>query len=283
MGINKRLFAKIYERCLKIIADSSDANIKNKETKLHKAYYDLCKTEDHELQEFYSIVYELRFYQYINDLGIEIKAGNDNKGGPDFITELGYIECVCPTKGESGTLERQWLDNRLKQPMNRYEAVLPRLSGAILDKRKKYKNYLDKNTIDKTKPCIIAINTSIFSNEFQSSSNLELILKILYGIGNEIVEYDTETNSFVETNGVAVHTYESEGVKPPRNIPLALNIFADKEYKNISGIILNNNAIGEELSDEFFYLLLNPVASVQIDEACLRGIKYFTQVKYDSN
>lgn len=154
MSINKPLFDTIYKKCLLIITNSSDINIKNKQGQLCAAYKKLCKTEDHELQEFYSVVHELRLYQYIKDLGITVSALNDNKAGPDFITDLGYIECVSATKGLKGLPERNYLEKQLKQSMNRYVSAIPRLSSVIADKAKKYGIYLKDNVINEKIPRI---------------------------------------------------------------------------------------------------------------------------------
>lgn len=275
MSINKPLFDEIYDKCLLIINQSSDKNIKKKKAKLCATYNELCKTKDHELQAFYSVVHELRLYQYIKDLGIGITAANDNRAGPDFLTNIGYIECVSATKGLVGTPERDWLDKRLKQSMNRYLSALPRLSSAIVDKAKKYETYLQSQIIDETRPRIIAISTSIFSNEFHSNLNLDLALKILYGIGCRTMRFNLLANSFVEEKGVESHTYEEVGVKPPRNVELQLNLFNEKEFEHISGVIVNNNAISEELQKDYCCLLLNPFAKLPIDETKLNGVKYF--------
>lgn len=52
MSINKPLFDTIYKKCLSIITNMSDINIKNKQGKLCAAYKKLCKTEDHECKNF---------------------------------------------------------------------------------------------------------------------------------------------------------------------------------------------------------------------------------------
>lgn len=164
--INEHLFKDIYNKCLSIINTSKDQNILNKQQKLASAYSLLRETEDHELQEFYSVVYELQIYQYIKDLGIKISSANDIKAGPDFITDLGYIECVCATKGLPGTPERKWLDARLRQRMNRNIAALPRLSSAIKDKAKKYEIYLYKQIIDKKSLVLLDLVLRFFPMNF---------------------------------------------------------------------------------------------------------------------
>ena len=283
VSINKPLFDKIYKKCSSIIDQSVDSNIIKKRKRLDDNYVALCKSADHEFQAFYSIVHELRLYDYVKKLGIGINAANDNKAGPDFVTDLGYIECVNATKGELGTPERLCLENRLKQSMNRYVSALPRLSSAILDKKRAYKGYLQKCQIDESKPRIIAISTSVFSNEFHSQLNLELILKILYGIGCRTMRFNLAANSFVEENGVESHAYEESAVRPPRNVDLPLSYFYNEEFKDISGVIVNNNAISEDLEKDYFCLLLNPFANVPIDKTRLPGIKYFELDNVDNN
>lgn len=278
MEINQKLFNDIYNNCLKIINTSTDSNLKKKKSKLDKSYDELCIKENHELQEFYSIVHEIRVYKYLSDLGVEICASDDIKAGPDFITNLGYIECTNATKGANGTPERSYLNKRLKGTMNRFEAALPRLSSSIWDKSKKFKEYLENNIINAEKPCIIALSTAIFSNEFHSDLNLTLLLQILYGIGCETMAFNRTTNQFVEETA-ETHSYQVESKKPPKNTSIPLNFFSNPEYEHIAGVILNNNSIGEELNKKYFCLLLNPHAKNPINIQLLSGIKYFT---YDS-
>lgn len=51
MSINKPLFDEIYDKCLLIINQSSDKNIKKKKAKLCATYNELCKTKDHAISE----------------------------------------------------------------------------------------------------------------------------------------------------------------------------------------------------------------------------------------
>lgn len=99
MSINKPLFNSIYGECCNIVKSSQDKSILRKRNKLDYSYKQLCKTKDHELQEFYSIVHELRTYHFFCCNNLTIYAQDDNYIGPDFLcTEVGYIECVSVTK-----------------------------------------------------------------------------------------------------------------------------------------------------------------------------------------
>lgn len=275
MGINEPLFDAIYRECLQIINESTDKNILSKQRKLEASYRELCRLKDHELQEFYSVVHELRLYDYVKRLGIAITARNDNHAGPDFLSDLGYIECVCLTKGATGTPQRQWVNQRLGGSMNRYKSASHRLTSVILDKQKKFSDYLNKNVIDKNRPRIIAVNTSIFSNEFCGDLNLELALKVLYGIGCLQMCFDPKVNAFVEAKGTATHAFEDTDIKPLSNVELHLNYFSQTEFQNISAVILVNNSIGEKLKKDYFNMLLNPYSDTPLNINLLSGISYF--------
>lgn len=185
-----------------------------KKDKLDYSYKQLCETEDCELQEFYSIVHELRTYYFLCNNNLTVHVQDDNHIGPDFLcSEIGYIECISITKGAVGTECRKYVEKCLSRSMNRYLAALPRITSAIIDKKNKYETYLSKQAIDPNIPRLIAINTSIFSNEFNSDSIIDLLLKILYGIGCQIMRVKINPISFVEENGVESHQYNDIGKK----------------------------------------------------------------------
>lgn len=96
------------------------------------------------------------------------------------------------------------------------------------------------------------------------------------------MRFNLETNQFIEDAECESRLYEDTGLKPPKNIELQFNYFSEKEFENISGVILNNNSIGEELKKEYFCLLLNPFARCPIDASQLEGITYFQLNKTDA-
>ena len=92
MNINKPCFENLYRRCCNIIKNSSDKNIKEKQLKLDRTYQTLCRTENCELQEFYSIVLELKVYEFLTSNNINLIVADDSKEGPDFECEFGRID-----------------------------------------------------------------------------------------------------------------------------------------------------------------------------------------------
>lgn len=284
MIINKTIFDSIFDECLDIIHSSSDKAILNKEEKLNKAYKKLVENNDNELQEFYSIVHELRTYHLLKTKGLSVTAQNDNKKGPDFYCEeLGYIECVSVTRGEKGTECRKYVEKCLARISFRYLAALPRITSVITDKKKKFEDYLSKRIIDSQVPRIIAINTSVFSNLVHSDLMFDLFLQILYGIGNQVLWVRRNPISFIdEGEGVETHRYNDKGYKQD-NLELDLAYFEKEEYQNISAIILVKNAITEKDIENNFIIFTNPLANVPINVERLRAFNVMVQRNKDDN
>lgn len=284
MSINNKIFASIYDECLEIIHSSSDKAILNKEEKLNKAYKKLVDNDDNEVQEFYSIVHELKTYHFLKTKGLAITAQNDNKKGPDFYCEeLGYIECVSVTRGEKGTECREYVEKCLARKSFTYLAALPRITSVIIDKKKKFEDYLSKKTIDSQVPRIIAINTAVFSNLVRSDSMFELLLQILYGAGNQVLWVSKNPKSCIdEDEGVETYRYNDKGYKHD-HLELDLAYFEKEEYQNISAIILVKNAITENNIENNFIIFTNPLANVPINVERLRAFNVMVQRSKDDN
>lgn len=270
MSVNKPLFDELYVECKNIIQLSNDKNIKSKETKLDFAYKKLCEEENAELQEFYSVLHELRTYDYLQKKNYIIKSQNDNNVGPDFYVEgLGYIECISITKGEEGTVSREYINKLLAGTFNRYKSALPRISSALIDKKIKFETYLNNKIIKKDIPRVIAINTSVFSNEFHSSLIIDLAQKILYGIGCQTINFKEK-----QVPGVETHTFDIIGNKN-NDKQLELGYFYNDDFKNISAVIITNNSVGEVLEDKYFNVYLNFRANCPICLDNIKNIRYF--------
>lgn len=282
MSINEPCFKKLYESCCDIIKNSNDKNIKNKQTKLNDSYNKLIRTQDCELQEFYSIVLELRVYEYLLKNKINIKATNDTKKGPDFECDFGYLECVSVTKGEKGTPGRDFIDKQLLGSVNRHKSELPRISSAIKDKKDKYTNYIENKVINDHKPLIIVVGTSIFANEFNSSSCIEDTMQVLYSIGNEYLMYDVKNRKFIDTPNRQNRNYDNYG-KKSESLNLEFDYFFKNDYKNISAVILVCNHIFENIDKNNFRIFLNPYTSRPIDKNAISLFKYFNLIKENDN
>lgn len=245
--------------------------------RLDSEYKQIFESKEPDFQKFYSIVHELRTYDYLIKKGFDVIAQDDDHIGPDFQSEnIGYIECVSVTKGKPGTDGRRYVDDRLSRETNRYQAALPRISSVIKDKKEKFKEYLEKKAIDSEKPRIIAVNTSVFADLVRSELLMELFLEILYGEGPRMMKLRRKpTNNLIE-DGYEYHQYKNKEEKH-NGSNIELDYFAQDEFKIISAIIATNNPLGEKVDNKYFGVLLNPLANNPIDIRQLNNVRYLSR------
>lgn len=264
----------VYRECLSIIRSSNDKNILNKKLRLNNEFIKYINDPNEEYK-FYSIVDELRFYDFLTKHGFTISASNDNKGGPDYYcSQIGYIECVSATKGNLGTPEREWIETALLEKHCRYKSLIPRISAAINSKRDKYDNYINNGIIDVTEPKIIEVSISMLSDEVRSELLEKSTQQILYGMGTQCMLYNKQTG-FVSDN-IEWRDYNKMVKKYNKSFPT--DYFHDPKYNIISAVILTSNAFTEQLIDDKVFVFLNPNADIPINIDALTNLNYFYRI-----
>ena len=274
-------YEKVFNKCMAILESSNDVNMKCKESRLIAAFNQL-REEQEPTQEFYGLVHEITLYDFLLKHNINPIAGSDLHGGPDFSSEIGYIECVSTTMGKKGTPGREWIDRQLDKDMNRYLSALPRLSRVIFDKRVKYEGYINKQAVDKSTPLIIAVSSAMFTKEFCGDLIFDLAMKILYGIGCQTFQFDKASHSFISQERIATHCYEDRGRKS-KDKELELNFFADDEYNIISAVLVTTNVINEDLENRHVAIFTNPNAKNKLDINKIDNISCFVLDKILDN
>ena len=274
-------YEKVFNKCKSILENSDDKNMKSKESRLIAAFNQLQEVQG-PTQEFYSLVHEITLCDFLSKHNINPVAGSDSHGGPDFSSEIGYIECVSITMGEKGTPERKLIEWRLKQDRNRYISALSRLTSVIQSKRKKYAYYIDKQVINKSTPLIIAVSSAMFTKEFCGDTIFGLAMKILYGIGPQTILFDSAKNSFISQKGVAKDKYDDIGIKS-KGKELKLNYFADEDFNIISAVLVTTNVINEDLENRHVAIFANPNAINKLDTNKIDNISCFIfEKKFDN-
>ena len=271
MPIVMTQYEKVFKKCKAILDNSNDKNMKSKEERLIATFNQLCK-EQEPTQEFYGLVHEITLYDFLLKHNINPVAGSDLHGGPDFSSEIGYIECVSTTMGKQGTIGREWVDRQLDKNMNRYLSALPRLSRVIFDKRAKYEKYIKNGVVDKSTPLVIAVSSAMFTKEFCGDLIFDLAMKILYGIGPQTFQFDTVSHSFISQQGIETHCYEDKGRKSKEK-ELELNFFADEDYNIISAVLVTTNVINEDLENQHVAIFVNPNATNKLDTNKIDNIR----------
>ena len=257
MSYNPYLFKKIYNSCSNIINQTNDKNLKKKKKNLEFAYKRVQETDNCEIQEFFSVAHELRTYELLKKLNKQVLANNDDKAGVDFVCNLGNIECVTFNMPKDDNSKKILNGN-----MNRYKAYEPRVSQAINEKLNKYRTYILKNQIDKNLPNIICLNSGICGYDIHSSTFLNACERIIYGLGDDTLFINRETKE--EFWG---RSFQDKIIKP-NGKEIETNLFSNKAYNIISGVLLIDNLVDENYSRPILYI--NPNAKIKIDKRRVR-------------
>lgn len=224
---------------------------------------------DIEYQEVYSVVHEIRLFDYLRQKNIGIMMHTDISAGPDFECDFGYIECVSITKGEGEN--KNVFEQIMKGRNNRYKAGGLRIASVLCDKKQKFMNYITDKKICNKKPCIIAVSTSILSNEVHHELSSTLMKKLLFGIDVQVICFKKEGVKTSETEDF--YLYNPSVSKNGKEF--VTGYFWNDDFKDISAVILNHNAFTEDINDEYFEIYLNPNANVPIDIQSIQEFKYF--------
>ncbi|MCF7926321.1 MAG: hypothetical protein K9L74_01925 [Candidatus Izimaplasma sp.] len=270
--MNKELFDDLYGIGIKIMDECTDDNLKKKKKVFDFSYEKMKLKEDVETQEFYSVLHELKTYEFLARKGFKPKTANDDKAGPDFLCDLGYIECVITTKGSSSN--KDLVEKQLSGDINRYKAILPRILGKLRDKNCKTNEYINNLIIDEVQPVFICIHPGYFIFEYNSDLNIDLIMNALYGASNRLLRINYKQEN--------IKDYDFSGITKIRDKEIKTNIFALDEYKNITGVILSNSYFREKYEDDDFLFFLNPNTTRKIDMKKLEEITYLKKI-YDGN
>ena len=266
MGCN---FYKQIFNCYQKLSSINNVVVKEKQNKLIDKVEIAIQKRDREYQEVYSVIHEIRLYDFLRRKSIGTRMNSDLDAGPDFESDFGYIECVSVTKGEGKN--RDVFNETMSGRVNRYTAGEPRITSVIVDKKKKYDGYIVNNNIDKTKPRIIAVSTSILSNEVCCDLLAELMRKVLYGIDTPVIRVKKQGEKIIDTEEFFIYN----NITTDKNKKFQSAYFENDDFKDISAVILNHNAFTEDINDKYFEIYLNPNANIPVDIQKVQGFKYF--------
>lgn len=264
----KNFNKKIFSTYRKLVDLTDDTRVE-KQKKLLKRAKEAIKRKDVEYQGVYSVVHEIEVFDFLKKEGLDVKMHTDKKSGPDIDCTLGYIECVSITKGDGENGE--YFEEIIDGAHNGYKAGESRISSNLYDKWNKYEKYLNDNVIERNKPRIIAISTTMLSNRVHHTLSSVSIIKVLYGIDNPIWLFEKSGNRFIYVG----EEYSYDDIIHKKNTIVKGAYFTNKLYHNISAVVLNNNAFTEEITEDRFEIYLNPYADIPIEIEKIQKFKHF--------
>lgn len=265
MSYNHFLFQQMFDEANQIIENSDDKSIRRKKKKLEIAYKKVQQSDSSDVQEFYSLLHEIRTYELLKKLNLKPVSHNDNSAGPDYISDIGYVECVTFTKPTDDDSKKI-----LKGSFNRYKAYEPRVSQAIQEKYYKYKKYFEEDEIDKTCPRIVCVNAGQCEFDIHGETFIEAFEKILYGLGCESVEIDASMKT-----EHWFRKYEDSMTKPNGAL-IETDLFSKKPFSIISAVMYVDNLVYEKYNRPIIYI--NHNAKVKIDRRKIRKFLSFIRV-----
>jgi len=188
--------------------------------------------------------------------------------GPDIKIDrsgqVEWVEAISPVNGPN-----------IPSEINE-EFLISRITGAIKEKYRKYKGYLEKGIVHKNEPYIIAVNISEIGTTVTRTD--KLLFKSIFPIDDEVVIIDRVTGLGKISFDFRDKIYKSNGS------PIATNSFLDDEFAGISGIIFSrkdciNLPINHGSEITFFH---NPKARIAVAENYLPfGCEYRGSLKGD--
>ena len=203
------------------------------------------------------------------NIGIEIQKKKTEEG-PDIliydpikVSPKIYIEAVAPKEGETEDKlpEMKWGVHDLPE-----REFLLRLSGAFVEKYRKYICYINSNIICKNDIYIIAISACDLSQYGSLMDYPPAPLKILAGAGHLVL---SPSGNFFK--------YRPQ-INKLENITVEMNYFLSKKYEGISAVLYSNIDVLScpDKPEETFVIVKNPIAKNPIPNTLFKGIKSWT-------
>lgn len=186
---------------------------------------------------FHSMLWEFYIHQILKDMGLTIDF---SKNRPDFIvqnpdgTHKMYIEAVVSQIKKDGRKEdkRNEIDSmdtmRPIWKLENYHSIIDegivRASNSINEKLRKYEKYSQLDWVDTNVPYIVGISS--YSQVNYGLESHYSIFALLYGL-------------YMNTDGISFFHKQSV-IKPNTDAEIALNIFNDEKFENISAIMFSS-------------------------------------------
>lgn len=200
------------------------------------------------------------------NIGIEIQKKKTEEG-PDILIDNHikdsakvYIEAIAPKEGITEDKLPEMKPGVHNLPDREF---LLRLSGAFVEKYKKYKKYINNNNICEKDIYIIAISACNLSQYGSLMDYPPAPFKLLAGAGHLIL---SPSGSFFE---------HRPQIKKINNIPVEMNYFLKEEYNGISAVLYSNMDILNcpDRPEEKFVIVNNPIAKNPIPSTFFKGIE----------
>lgn len=225
-------------------------------------------------RDFHAKIWEMYLACVFLKNGFQLQK-KTKKEGPDIClltqSKLIWIEAIAPGSGTGADAVPGY--DVSKTPKDK---VLLRFTSAIIEKHKKYQNYIRDKIISTDDTYIIAVNGGIVPHAIVVD-----IVSCLFSYGNPVVIFDKRTMKQVDFR----HEYR-DTIKKSNDAPVSTNIFEDETYNGISAVlysvsnvVIHPKNIGTEIQFVLNHLAKNklPLGIFPFGRECWMendGLKY---------
>lgn len=208
---------------------------------------------------------------------LKIESYNE---GPDFIIDnIGYLECIAPTRGDNmnpDSVPELYVAKTPEEISVRdvpVDKIILRITQAIKDKALiQYENWKSKKWFDDKKPFIIAINTADL--QYPEDINMPYVIKALFGFQFMQINIKTGDKNYSHRNVIEKSN--------KTNIPVTY--FIDPDFNFISGVLFSNKTVlnhPDKIGEDCIFIN-NPLAINHIDESFKKLFNSWNATKTNS-
>jgi len=210
---------------------------KEKFDKLWKKYKPFA--DSHFLNEIKIHFHQRSWEMYIGNVllekGLKLQSGNE---GPDFIiSNIAYIECVAPTKGDptkNDSVPEMYIAERLDEIIAQdvpVDKMILRTSQSIKEKAKKYKKWREKKWFNQNIPFIIVMNTADL--DYPEDSSMPNVIKALFGFRFMQINLKNKKRSYSHR----------KKIEKLNKSPVFVNYFTNEDFSFVSGVLFSSKAV----------------------------------------
>ncbi len=197
--------------------------------------------------EFNQLTWQMYVGGCLLDSGLDLQQGAP--AGPDHCVLAGdrkiWIECIAPQAGDGNNEAKRTYGFVQSQGATRSGTFRPppddkialRLTGAIWEKHQQRDVWIADGILAEEEPYVVAVGAGDIPDA-DIESELPLIVKVLYGIGEPLIRYEIGGDSEPEVVGTH-RDFISRGDRPP----ISARGFLNELLKGTSAVLLGPSGI----------------------------------------
>ncbi len=238
-------------------------------------------------QDFHARFWEMYLTCTLISMSFNVLPKQTRSQGPDILINESsrriFLEAITPSEGASNNKDKvqKLIANTFKAvPVQDIEIIL-RYAGAISDKYKKYREYLEQGVISSTDSYIIALNSCKIETaiiDMTIPDDLPRIVKAVVPIGYKVVPI---SSTFSGTT-VPWHYQYRPNIYRTSGSNVPTDLFLRDDYAGISGILYSHSDVANRRDD--FIFIHNPKSTQNAvpDEYFKFGIEFFIELGQES-